>query len=59
MKTAITPTREENFSQWYQNVIKESEMAENSPTRGCMTIMPYGYAIWELIQKQFNKEIRL
>ncbi|MBN1783635.1 MAG: proline--tRNA ligase [Alphaproteobacteria bacterium] len=58
MKTAITPTREEDFAQWYQNVIKEAELAENSPTRGCMTIMPYGYAIWELIQEEMNKRIK-
>ncbi|MHA1549842.1 MAG: proline--tRNA ligase [Alphaproteobacteria bacterium] len=58
MKTAITPTRKEDFSQWYQNVIKEADLAEHSPTRGCMTLKPYGYAIWELIQKQFDEEIK-
>ncbi len=57
-KTAITPTREENFSEWYQRVIQAADLAENAPTRGCMTIKPYGYAIWELIQAQFDKEIK-
>ncbi len=37
MLTAITPTREENFPEWYQQVIKNSNLAENSPVRGCMT----------------------
>ncbi|MBN2676253.1 MAG: proline--tRNA ligase [Alphaproteobacteria bacterium] len=58
MKTAITPTREEDFAQWYQNVIKEADLAEHSPTRGCMTLKPYGYAIWELIQQQFDAELK-
>lgn len=46
-KTAITPTREENFAEWYQEVIKAADMAENSPVRGSMIIKPYGYALWE------------
>jgi prolyl-tRNA synthetase len=50
-KTAITPTRDENYPEWYQEVIKASELAENSPVRGCMVIKPWGYAIWENIQR--------
>ncbi|MCB9983076.1 MAG: proline--tRNA ligase [Rhodospirillales bacterium] len=46
-KTAITPTRAENFPEWYQQVIKAADLAESSPTRGCMTVKPYGWAIWE------------
>lgn len=46
-KTAITPTREEDYPEWYQQVIKASDMAENSPVRGCMVIKPWGYALWE------------
>jgi prolyl-tRNA synthetase len=57
-KTAITPTREENFPEWYQNVIKAADMAENAPVRGCMIIKPYGYAVWENIQKHFDKMIK-
>lgn len=49
-KTAITPTREENFPEWYQGVIKAADMAENAPVRGCMVIKPYGYALWENTQ---------
>ncbi len=58
VKTAITPTRAENFPEWYQNVIKAADLAENAPVRGCMIIKPYGYAIWENIQKQFDVLIK-
>lgn len=47
IKTAISPTREQDYPAWYQEVIKASDMAENSPVRGCMVIKPWGYAIWE------------
>jgi len=57
-KTAITPTREDDFPQWYQEVIKAADMAENAPVRGCMIIKPYGYAIWENMQKIFDTMIK-
>ena len=44
------PTREENYSQWYQDLVIKADLAENSAVRGCMVIKPYGYAIWEKIQ---------
>ncbi|MCC7145530.1 MAG: proline--tRNA ligase [Phycisphaeraceae bacterium] len=50
-KTAVSPTREENYPEWYQQVIKAADLAENSPVRGCMVIKPWGYAIWENIQR--------
>ena len=46
-QTAITPTREENYPDWYQQVVKAADLAENSDVRGCMVIKPWGYAIWE------------
>lgn len=58
MKTAITPTRAENFSEWYQSLIIASDLAENSPVRGCMTIKPYGWAIWELMRDEMDKRIK-
>jgi prolyl-tRNA synthetase len=58
MKTAITPTRAENFSEWYQNLIVAADLAENAPVRGCMTIKPYGWAIWELMRDQMDKRIK-
>lgn len=54
MKTAITPTRQENYPEWYQQIIKAAELAELSPVRGCMIIKPWGYALWEGIQKELN-----
>jgi prolyl-tRNA synthetase len=57
-KTAITPTRDENFPEWYQNVVKAADMAENSPVRGCMIIKPYGFAVWENVQKYLGQMIK-
>ncbi|MFP4098200.1 MAG: proline--tRNA ligase [Alphaproteobacteria bacterium] len=57
-KTAITPTREDDFPEWYQQVIKAADMAENSPVRGCMIIKPYGYALWEIMQRIFDGMIK-
>jgi prolyl-tRNA synthetase len=53
-KTAITPTRSENYPEWYQQVVKAADMAENSDVRGCMVIKPWGYAIWENIQRRLD-----
>ena len=57
-KTAITPTREQDFPEWYQQVIKAADLAENSETRGCMVIKPWGYGIWELIQQQLDRRFK-
>jgi prolyl-tRNA synthetase len=54
-KTGITPTREQDYPEWYQQVIKAADMAENSPVRGCMVIKPWGYGIWELMQQALDK----
>src|SRR3989339_349190 len=43
-------TREENYSQWYNELVIKADLAENSAVRGCMVIKPYGYAIWEKMQ---------
>ena len=56
--TAITPTRADDFPGWYQAVIKAADMAENSAVRGCMIIKPYGYTLWENIQKNFDAIIK-
>ncbi len=53
-QNAISPARSEDFPEWYQQVIKAADLAENSETRGCMVIKPWGYGIWELIQKQLD-----
>ena len=57
-RTAITPTREENFPEWYQSVIKAADLSENSAVRGCMVIKPYGYALWENIQRTLDDLIK-
>jgi len=57
-KTAIEPTREQNYAEWYQQVIKAADLAENSDVRGCMVIKPWGYAIWENIQRVLNGMFR-
>jgi prolyl-tRNA synthetase len=53
-KTAITPTRADNYQEWYQQVIAAADLAENSPVRGCMVIKPWGYALWENIQRALD-----
>jgi prolyl-tRNA synthetase len=53
-KTAITPRREDDFPEWYQQVIRAAEMAEPSDVRGCMVIRPWGYGIWENMQRQLD-----
>ena len=47
--------REDNYSQWYNNLVVKADLAENSAVRGCMVIKPYGYAIWEKMQAQLDK----
>lgn len=48
-------SREENYSQWYNDLVVKAGLAENSAVRGCMVIKPYGYAIWEKMQQQLDK----
>src|SRR3984885_12102428 len=57
-KTAITPTRADDFPEWFQQVIKMADLAEVSPVRGCMTIKPWGYAIWENIQRTLDDQLK-
>lgn len=47
--------RDENYAQWYNDLVIKADMAENSAVRGCMVIKPYGYAIWENIQAQLDR----
>jgi prolyl-tRNA synthetase len=54
-KTAITPTRADDYAEWYQQVVRAGDLAENSPVRGCMVIKPWGYAIWENIQRELDR----
>lgn len=56
-KNAISPTRNEEFSEWYQSVVKEAELADNSSVRGSMVIKPWAFLIWTSLKETLNKEI--
>jgi len=53
----ITP-REQDYSQWYNDIVDKADLAEHSPVKGCMIIKPYGYAIWERMRYHLNKLIQ-
>jgi prolyl-tRNA synthetase len=55
--TEITP-QSEDYSRWYLDVVRRAELADYSPVKGCMVIRPYGYAIWELVQRAFDERIK-
>ena len=57
-RTAITPTRDENYAEWYQQVIRAADLAENSAVRGCMVIKPWGYSLWENMQRVLDDEFK-
>jgi prolyl-tRNA synthetase len=59
MKHALNTTRQQNFAAWYQEVITEADLAEESGVRGCMVIKPWGYGIWERIQTLMDRQIKL
>lgn len=57
MAEKITP-RNQDFSQWYQDVVLQAKLADYSPVKGCMVIRPNGYSIWERIQKELDQRIK-
>ena len=50
--------REEDYSQWYNELVQSADLAENSGVKGCMVIKPYGFAIWELLKNSFDKRFK-
>ncbi|MGH3624281.1 MAG: hypothetical protein ACRDQ5_21255, partial [Sciscionella sp.] len=54
----LTP-QQENFPQWYQDVLSKAKLAENGPARGTMVIRPNGYALWERMQAEVDRRIKL
>ncbi len=58
MKHALSVTRAQNFADWYQDVIREADLAEESGVRGCMVIRPWGYGMWERIQALMDRQIK-
>jgi prolyl-tRNA synthetase len=53
-QSAVSPRRDQDFPEWYQQVVKAADLAENSEVRGCMVIKPWGYGLWENIQRQLD-----
>jgi len=52
------PSREEDFSAWYNEIVLRAQLADHSPVRGCMVIRPYGFRIWELMRDQLDRRFR-
>jgi prolyl-tRNA synthetase len=58
MTTTVLPSQSSDFAAWYGEVVRRAGLAENSPVRGAMIIKPYGYAIWEAIQRELDDRIK-
>ncbi len=58
IRTAIEPTRADNYPEWYQSVLKAADLAEHSSVRGCMVIKPWGYSLWENIQRVLDAKFK-
>jgi prolyl-tRNA synthetase len=58
MQRALNITRSDNFAEWYQAVVRDADLAEISPVRGCMVIKPWGWGIWEQIQADLDRRIK-
>ncbi len=52
------PTRKENFSEWYNQLVLRSEMADYAPVRGCMVVRPYGWTLWENMQGELDRRLK-
>lgn len=57
MADRITP-REQDFSQWYLDIIQHAKLADQAPVRGCLVLRPNGYALWEVVQAELNKQFK-
>ena len=58
IRHALNTRREDDFAAWYQEVISAADMAEESGVRGCMVIKPWGYGIWERMQRLLDDRIK-
>ncbi|MBP1692716.1 MAG: prolyl-tRNA synthetase [Chloroflexi bacterium] len=52
------PSRNENFSEWYNQLVLKAELADYAPVRGCMVVRPYGWALWENIQQALDRRFK-
>ena len=57
-KRALSVTRDQSFPEWYQAIVRDGDMAETSPVRGCMIIKPWGWGVWERIQAELDTRIK-
>jgi len=57
-KSKVITSREENYSEWYNDIVRKAGLADHSPVRGCMVIKPYGFAIWENMKAQLDKRFK-
>ncbi|GAM99406.1 prolyl-tRNA synthetase [alpha proteobacterium U9-1i] len=55
---ALRVTRAQDFPEWYQTIVRDADLAELSPTRGCMIIKPWGFGLWEAIQHELDRRIK-
>src|ERR671912_1656484 len=58
MTKGVLTAQSEDFPRWYQDVVAKAELADNGPVRGTMVIRPYGYAIWERMQRELDDRIK-
>lgn len=58
MSNEKIPSRSENYSEWFNQIIQRAEMADYAPVRGCMVVRPYGWALWENIQANLDKRFK-
>lgn len=58
MSSEKLPTRNENFSEWYNQIVLRAELADYAPVRGCMVVLPYGWALWENIQQALDRRFK-
>ena len=58
MEEKKLPTKEENYSEWYNQLVLKSELADYAPVRGCMVVRPYGWTLWENIQKTLDNRFK-
>lgn len=58
MSNEKLPTRQENFAEWYNQIVLKAELADYAPVRGCMVVRPYGWALWENIQAALDRRFK-
>src|SRR5215467_9068113 len=52
------PTRAQDFSEWYNQLVLKAQLADYAPVRGCMIVLPYGWALWENMQQELDRRLK-